>query len=193
MLNAFLLMGGQFNDATRMLGMPYTQSSMSYENIHMAQEKLYDTANTNGEAGLTSGYTYQYGSDNKIVNARNTNEIVKAADTLGLKIQPLMGETRDTLNLREKSVNEFWASRPNGVLQVGVHLDQNTGEMTPLAKSGFQQNHFVIVTRQNGQYVMLNSGVVSNGNGSARRALSNAELQDYVYRSSGTVNGLSRY
>lgn len=192
-LNAFLLMGGQLNDAVRMLGLPNSQSQMTYENIHLAQEKLYDIANTNGEAGLTSGYTYQYGADNKIVNARSTNEIVKAADTLGLKIQPLMGETRDTLNQREKAVKEFWALRPTGVLQVGVYLDQTTGTMKPLSQDGIQQNHFVLITRHNGHYIMLNSGVLNNGDGSARRVLSQTEMQDFVYRSSGSVNGISRY
>lgn len=190
MLNAYLLMGGSFNTAATQVGLPENERSMTYANVHKAQERLYDHANNNGEAGLTSGYSSRMQGD-QILSATSSGEMTRAAQKLGVSMQPLLGNTPATLSQRQTAADAFWQSHPTGVMQVGVNLDQNTGNVTAPASAG-DQNHYVLIQREGDHYVMTNSGVLNNGDGSASRQLSQEEYESFVNTNPGSVNGLYR-
>ncbi len=194
LLSAHLLMGGSFNEAAQRLGLPSDQRSFTYGNAHRAQEKLYQVANSDSNPALNAAYSYgvERGTG-KIVSAVSDGEIAVGAAALKMGIQPLLGSHQSTLNQRREQVDSFWREHPQGVLQVGVNLNTQTGVLSPPdANSGSAQNHFVVVYRHQGQYVMLDSGQRSNGTTAAAKPLSAAEYSRFVNTSTGTVNGLWR-
>lgn len=191
MLSAHLLLGGSFSSAAEKLGMPAQQRSMTYQNVHRAQEKLYDRVNTDQESGLSSGFRLSATPEGNILSSRASGEMVSAAQLLGVKLQPLLGDSTNSLSERRSAVTSFWQSHPNGVLQVGSTLDENTGEVSPPA-SPAEQNHYVLIQREGDDFILTNSGVLNNGDSSASRRLTAEEYNRFVNFNVGSVNGLWR-
>ncbi len=191
MLSAHLLLGGSFSSAAEKLGMPAQQRSMTYQNVHLAQEKLYDRVNTDQESGLSSGFRLSATPEGNILSSRASGEMVSAAQLLGVKLQPLLGDSTESLSERSSAVNSFWQTHPNAVLQVGSTLDENTGELSPPA-SPAEQNHYVLIQRDGNNFILTNSGVLNNGDGSASRRLTAEEYNRFVNFNPGSVNGLWR-
>jgi hypothetical protein len=192
MLDAYLLTGGSFQSASSRLGVTDAgRQPMTYENMHRLQEHLFDRVNTDHNDNLSTGISYNVDANKNIRNARVTGEVAAAASQLGLQATPLLGTTLQTLNQREAAVNQFFQNQPNGVIQTGVHLDPDTGALRP-PTSMQDQNHYVLIFKQGEQYYLANTGVASNGNGSAVRPLSAAEAGMFLNHHPGTVVGLSR-
>ena len=190
-LTAFLISGGSFADALKALDMPQAPV-LNYENIHLAQEKIYDLSNKDNREGLSLSTTYRHQvSSGKIVATTAEGEVVNAAQTLGLEVQAILGETKDTRYQRKSQVDDFFARNPRGSLLVSVHLNTQSGEVLP-ADETHAVNHAVVVYKRQGNYYLLDSGGSYNGMGNARKALSPAEMSALAFTSTGTIFGLTR-
>lgn len=189
LISAYLLLGGNFDNLARLIGLPAHQRRLSYENIHRAQEHLYLYANTDDEDGITAGFTYGIAPNGKIVDIAPTDEMKRAADKIKLRLFPILGETDKTKYLREKALNQFWSKNPQAILQVGVYLDESSGHvLAPTAAK--DQNHFILVFRDRGHFYLLNTGMLNNGDGSVLREMTPQEVRAMLYSSDGTLNGL---
>lgn len=164
----------------------------TYRAVHLAQERLYNYANTDGQAGLTSAFRYTVYEDGRVENPLASGETVQAAKLMGLRLQPLIGQRKESLYQRKQVVHNLWTLYPEAVLLVGVYLDDQTGSVRPPAGERYPQNHFVLVFREAGRYWMLNSGGVDNGNGSALIPLNLQQVDGFVYRTTGSLDGLTR-
>lgn len=188
MLNAYLLTSGDFASAAESIGMPADQRSMTYENVHRAQEKLFDDAGI-GSQGMMTGYEYQTDASGQIVSGTTTGDAADVARALGLRARPILGSTPNTINQRSSQVDQFFSDNPTGVLQVGVNLNTSSGDVS--AVNGNNQNHYILIFQRDGQYYMNNTGVASNGNGDAITPISEEQMRAFT-NSPATVTGLTR-
>lgn len=187
LINALLLLGGDFGAAANKLGL--TGSNLTYANLHQAQEALFDFANTDGSGGLGSSYSYSYSGDT-LRSVELRGEVTAALDKIGLQGEILLGSTVSGLHQRKPAVEAFWRSKPDGVLLVGIHLDTETGALSsPTAST--RQNHFVTVFKQDGKYLLADTGASDNGAGNSLHELSQQQLEDFVYQTSAHVIGVS--
>ena len=190
-LSAFLVSGGSFADALNRLGLNQAPV-LNYENIHMAQEKLYDMSNVDGRSGLSLSTTYRYQRrSGEITSVMPEGEVVSAAKTMGLKVEGILGSTRATQYERKTQVEDFFARNPRGSLLTSVHLDVASGTVRP-AQGEDDVNHAVLIYKRQGKYYMLDSGGSYNGLGNARKELSPSELADLAFTSTGSIFGLTR-
>lgn len=190
LLNAWLLTGGRFEDAARRLGMPSTQQSMTYGNVHRLQEAIYDRANYNGVPGLTTELSYTH-RDGQLVTSTLGGEITTGAELLGLKTQPLTGTNTQRLHERKAAVESFLNQNYRGVLLVGVHLDTASGEVRTVSNNR-PQNHFVTAYRRNGAYTLVDTGASDNGARNSARTLDRRQVEDLIMQGQGHVVGLTR-
>lgn len=186
LLNAYLLLGGNFDAAAERFG---SEKGLSYKNIHLLQEKIYNFANQDGVIGLETAYNYFYDDQGKITSAISFGEVTKAANKLGLVIRPALGNTKGSLNQKRDAITGFFRNNPSGVLQVGVHLNEETGDVTAATFEG--QNHYVAVFKQDNGFFMADSGRLNNGDGQNVRQLTPDELDSMVYSTTGIVNELT--
>ncbi len=191
MLNAFLLMGGSFSEAASRLGLPASQREMTFGNVHRAQEALYDFASGGRDQGL-SVELIKTEVNGVLQSVELQGDIVKAAQKMGLKATTLNGKTKESFHLREETVKNLFYRNPSAVLLVGVNLNPTTGTLsTPDAS--LSENHFVTVFRDQGKFYLADTGASDNGKGNAVRELSADQLKAFVYQSSGSVLGISRW
>lgn len=190
LLNAWLLLGGRFEDAAGRLGLSASQRDLTYQNMHLAQDALYQRSNTNGRDGLTSGLSFTH-SQGQILSVTLDDEIQSAIQLLGLKAQPLSGDSVADFNQRRGSVGRFIARNPFGVLLTGIHLDTQSGELKAVSRQ-HPMNHFVVIHRQGGAFYLVDTGASDNGVGNSRRQLSADEVERFVYNTPAHVIGLTR-
>jgi hypothetical protein len=190
-LTAFLISGGSFSDALKSLGMSQPPV-LNYENIHLAQEKIYDLSNTDHRPGLSLSTSYRHQTQSgKIVSATAEGEVVSAAKTLGLEVNAILGETLNTRYQRKSQIDDFFARNPRGSLLVSVHLNTQTGAVLP-ADETHAVNHAVVVYKRQGNYYLLDSGGSYNGMGNSRKTLNPAEMSALTFTSTSTIFGLTR-
>jgi hypothetical protein len=190
LLAGHFIIYGDFGKAFRQLDL---SGKLTYRQIHLAQEKLYRSANRDGEDGLTQRLIYQTLPDGKVRIIKHDGEIEMAARKIGLHLVPLKITEREDLLDRQRVILDLWRRQPNVPLMVGVYLDSETGEVYQPNESTQIQNHFVMVFRQNKTIWMYNSGVIDNGRQSAIRQLDTQNLRDFVMKTPGSVNALIRY
>lgn len=190
LLNAWLLLGGQFGEAAERLGLSATQRNLTYQNLHLAQEALYDSANTDGSDGLTSSFSFSH-RRGTIVSTTLTQEVAAAVNKLGLKANVLVGETKETLHQRQGNVEKFFAQNPQGVLMAGIHLDTTSGDLTSVSAEN-PMNHFVLVHREGQDYYLVDTGASDNGAGNSRRKLDADQMKGFIFQTSAHVMGLTR-
>ncbi|MFN8671981.1 MAG: hypothetical protein U0457_07860 [Candidatus Sericytochromatia bacterium] len=186
LVNAYLIMGGNFKKLAREFSL---SSEKTYKNIHLIQEKLYDIANVEKKDGIYSGFKYKTSISGKISDIRPSGEIVYASDKIGIGIIPLVGKTVDTMDNKRDAVLEFFNKNPRGVLQIGVYLDTKTGELLRPSNE-FPQNHFIIAVKKDKSYYILDTSRVNNGDGKNIKKMSNQDINDLIYYTSGIINGL---
>lgn len=190
-LTAFLISGGGFADALKALGMSQAPV-LNYENIHLAQEKIYDLSNSDNREGLSLSASYRHQvQSGKIVSASAEGEVVNAAKLLGLEVKAILGDTLNTRYQRKPQIDSFFARNPRGSLLVSVHLDTQSGAVLPTDDT-HAVNHAVIVYKRQGNYYLLDSGGSYNGMGNSRKALSPSEMSALTFTSTGTIFGLIR-
>ncbi|PIQ26310.1 hypothetical protein COW36_15030 [bacterium (Candidatus Blackallbacteria) CG17_big_fil_post_rev_8_21_14_2_50_48_46] len=188
LLGARFLLKQDFASAFELLRVPLQAPRPTYREMHLAQEQLYNYANTDGSPGLVSAVRYVVYSDGRIAKPVSEGEIQRGADLLQLNLEPLIGSTRSTLYRRKDVVLRFWRKNPQAVLLIGVYLDEKSGEIYPPSKSKVQ-NHFILVFRQNSNVFLVNSGVSDNGGGKAIRQLNSTELNAFVFSTQATLQG----
>lgn len=189
LLSAHLLLHHSFEDAFANLGVQ-TQS-LTYRSVHQAQEALYLRANRDGKPGLASIFRYTMYSDGRVDKPVPEGEINDAAQLLKLRVYPMIGPNKQRFNDKQQAITNFWRMYPEAAFLVGVHLNQKNGSVRA-PSNAYPQNHFVLIFRENTRIWLLNSGVLDNGNGSALTALSTQQTQDMLYRTSGSVDALTR-
>lgn len=190
LLSAHYLLYNSFDRAFSMLGVP--SHPLNFKAVHTAQDRLYHHANTDGRSGLSSVVEYLIQSDGYIKEAKPSGEVKDAARLLGMRVYPLLGETKQGLHQRERVIQNFWRMYPEAPLLVGVYLNPKTGELRVPDDGAHPQNHFVLVFRENNQNWMLNSGVSDNGNGSALYELNAKQMRGFVYTTTGSIDALTR-
>lgn len=187
LLNAYLIMGGNFEKLTKEFGL---KNIITYKNIHLLQEKLYNIANIDKKSGIYSGFKYKTFFNGYITDIRPSGEIVFASDKIGIEVTPLIGKTLDTIDEKKEAVEDFFQKKPNGVLQVGVYLELKNGKLLKPTPNQ-EQNHFITVFKLNNDYYLSDTSPVNNGDGKNIRKLTKQELSDLLYNTSGIINGLS--
>lgn len=187
LLNAYLIMGGNFEKLTKEFGL---KNIITYKNIHLLQEKLYNIANIDKKSGIYSGFKYKTFFNGYITDIRPSGEIVFASDKIGIEVMPLIGKTLDTIDEKKEAIEDFFQKKPNGVLQVGVYLELKNGKLLK-PTSNKEQNHFITVFKLNNDYYLSDTSPVNNGDGKNIKKLTKQELKDLLYNTSGIINGLS--
>lgn len=186
LLNSFLLQDGDFSTLAKKLNV---EKELTFKNIHLAQENLYLYADRDG-GGLSSGINYNYEQDSgKITNVTVKGEVVTAAKKLGLEIIPLIGDNIENIDQRKEQVDNFFKNYPKGTLQLGVYLDNTTGELSSV-NGNSSSNHSVTIFKQNNEFYLADTGQINNGDGNNVMKLNNEQVNAFVYTSSSTVNGL---
>lgn len=189
LLSARFLLSQDFASAFQRLNLNLEMARPTYREVHLAQEALYHYANMDGKPGLVSAVRYTVYSDGRVAHPISEGEIQRGADLLGLKLLPLIGNTRATLYQRKAAVQNFWRHYPQGVLLVGVYLNQKNGEITP-PSAPQTQNHFILIFRQWHAVYLLNSGVTDNGGGKALKLLNQHEQEIFIYQTKATLHGV---
>lgn len=188
LLSARFLLSQDFASGFQRLNLNLQMARPTYREVHLAQEALYRYANTDGNPGLVSAIRYAIYSDGRVANPVSEGEIQRGADLLGLKLLPLIGSTRTTLYQRKEAVQRFWRQYPQGVLLVGVYLNEKSGEITPPNPQNIQ-NHFILIFRQKNEVYLVNSGVADNGGGKALKLLNSQEQERFIYQTTATLQG----
>jgi hypothetical protein len=186
LVNAYLLMGGRFEQSAEKFNI---NKDLTYKNIHLLQEKLYDYANNDGAVGLVSSYKYFYNKAGEIVESEPAGEMLSAASKLGLEIKPLTGKTVSTIYEKKEAIQEFFTDNPDGVLQVSVFLNTRTGKISGTANHS--ENHYVTVFSRNNKFFLADTGQQFNDQGKNIRELNPEEISELVYNNNGMISGLT--
>lgn len=188
LLAAHYLSFGSFQAAFKALNLP-ANAALSYQQLHLAQEQLYNRVNTAPD-GLTTAHTYQITADGRITEIKAQGEIQQAAALLKLQVMPILGPTRDRLLERETQIQSFQAQHPQAPFLVGVFLQTDTGKIRPPAPPQYPQNHFVLIFKQGSAYWLYNSGALDNGASQAIQGLNATDLNSFLYQSKASIDGL---
>lgn len=189
LLSAYLIMGGSFEDVAKKFGI---DKELTYENVHLLQDKIYQKANTDNQEGLTSGFKYSYkGTSKEITKVEATGEMYKIAPELNIKFTPMLGSSVDRINQRKDNIDKFFLSNPKGTLNVGVHLEEATGDILPPDNNLRPQNHAVLVFKRDEKFFMADSGKINNGDGRNIKQLETNEVTSLVYNTQGVVNSMT--
>lgn len=191
LLSAHYLIYGNFQTAFNRLNIHSDRTT--YQLIHLAQERLYNHANTDQRSGLSPAYRVTYNrKTEQIETVEVSGEIRRAADMMALRLQPLTGTTLKTIHQRRPAVQAYLKNHPEAPLLVSVYMDLKTGKLHPPQRGKTNDNHAVLVFKESGKYWLLNSGTPYNGRGDALMALSAADLERFVYNTQGEVYGINR-
>jgi hypothetical protein len=187
LLNAYLIMGGDFATIAQKFSI---DKELTYKNVHLMQEKIYDISNTDSKPGLESGFNYTYESNSgKIKNSSYDGELSETSKKLGIDIISLLGETSQSIYIRDKSVSEFMNANPKGVFQVGVHMDTETGDLfSPTDQK--TQNHSVLVFKRDDKFYLADTGTTTNGAQNSLKEITNEQFSAFVKYTHGSVNAL---
>jgi len=188
MINSYLLLGGNFSFLAKKFNVG---SELTYRNVHLLQEKLYNYGNLDKSPGIYSGYKYSSYSDGNIFNIRPSGEITILAQGAGIKVTPIIGDTKQNINSRKNQVLKFFKNNPISTIQSGVYLDIQTGDILK-PRNESEQNHVITIFKYNNDIYFSDSGNVDNGDFNNARKMSNYELNELVYNTPGIVMGLTR-
>lgn len=188
MMNHLTRNGVPFSELAQRVGLPADQREMTYENYHRAQEKLYDSVSPD-DNGIEYQTQMQTDGAGNITHATVSGEMAQEAQKLGVDLQLIHGPTARALRQRTQAVDQFFTDHPKGSLMVNVHLDSNTGDVSP-ANNPNAGNHYVMIFKEGNQYYLNNTGVLSNGNSSAVQPLSAAQMRSFT-NTHGDVFGIT--
>ncbi len=187
-LNAYLLLGGKFENLPAKLGLSVEHAEMTYANVHRVQEALYLQANINGGNGLNTSYSNRYDFQNgKVLLAEIVGESRIAAGKLGLKTHALTGNNRDSLNQRTHAVNAFLQANP----QAAIYLTVKGGPPVTAPRDFEKYDHAVTLYHDKGKFYLLDTGVNDNGGNKALTKLSPERVKELLYENQAYVFGLT--
>lgn len=186
LLNAYLLMGGKFEDIAKKFEV---DTDLTYKNVHLLQDKLYSVGKTNDRKGFSSSITYKVVDKKNHVVPEIGGEVKPLAEKMGMKVRALHGDTLNKEHLRKEAVDNFFKANPNGILEFGVYLDKKSGEVIKGTKTTL--NHGVVAFKQDNEFYLANTAILSNGTQKGIKKLSEQEMNDFVYTSEVDVVGLT--
>ncbi len=186
LVNAFLLMGGNFEKITSKFSL---ENKITYKNIHLLQEKIYNFANRDKNIGLVSSYRYYYDNTGKIYSSESNGEMYDAAGLLDLKIKPIIGSSVSSIYQRKTAVELFFKNNPQGVLQVSVCLNMETGDISGASKE--TPNHFIIIFKRDDGFYIADTSQRNNGDGNHITKLTETRINDLVFNTVGIISGLT--
>jgi hypothetical protein len=185
-LNSYILMGGKFADLAKKYNV---DTRLTYKNVHLLQEKIYNAGNSDKSPGIYSGFKYIYYETGEISNIRPSGEIIDLVKISGIKIKPILGNNLNSINSRKKQVENFFKMYPKSTIQVGVYLDLGNGSISnPLSLE--QQNHVITIFKRNGIFYYSDTGNIDNGDGRNVKKMTSSEVYNLLYETSGIVMGL---
>lgn len=190
LLAAHYLLYRNWDAALSLVGV--NSGPLTYKRMHLAQEALYQMANSDGIPGLNQRVVYQTLANGEIRVYSNEGEIVTAGQKLRLKITPLNPSVQEKPREKSRAILDFWTLHPQASLLLGVYLDPETGEVSQPNESNKVQNHFVLIFLQNQHIWMYNSGVLNNGLYTATHPLSVQEVEQLILQSKGMINLIER-
>lgn len=175
LINASILFGGStaFYNLSKNLG--FTFSTMTYKNVHLVQDALMKKAGS-----PTSGLSCSYDSTGKVT----AGTLLTASTAIGLKVGgTLLAKTSSSY---QTSIANYFTSFPNAGLILMVNLNTTTGKIDYKATS----NHYVLLTKENGAYMISDSGQ-RNGTALNHYQISSADLTA-LYTTSNKILTLSK-
>ena len=184
------LIYGHFSKAFSRLGI--SSGKLTYRHIHLAQEKLYQAVNLDGQDGLSQRMRYRVLGDGRVEILEHGGEIEDAARKIGLSLKPLKINANQEQHHRDQVIRQLWRKTPTVPLLVGVYLNEETGKVQAPDEGTHQQNHFVLIFKKGSQIWMYNSGVRDNGLQAAIRPLNEDGFERFVLNSKAAVNALYR-
>lgn len=187
LLNAYLLMGGKFEDMAKKFEVG---TDLTYKNVHLLQEKLYNVGNTNSKAGFSSEISDDF------INPKAEGELPRLAEKMGMKVKPLTGYSLNKFNFieldistqRKGSVDKFFKANPTGVISILVKAN-DSGELRQ--PSRYTGNHAVVVFKKDNDFYLADTGGLINADKKSVKKLSEQEVNDFVYTNEASVLGLS--
>ena len=186
-VNAYLLMGGSFDSLASKFSI---DKELTYKNVHLAQEKIYDLSNIDDKPGIDMDLSYSYSQGTgKISDAVYKGELENVSQKIGIEINPLLGITVTTINNRSQSVKDFMQNNPNSVLQVGIYMNTKTGDLHSPSNTK-PQNHSVLIFKRDDKFYLADTGTTTNGSGNSLREITKEHFSGFVENSQGTVHGL---
>ncbi|MGE3726787.1 MAG: hypothetical protein AB7I41_14600 [Candidatus Sericytochromatia bacterium] len=187
-LNAYLLLGGKFENLPNKLGLKLESAELTYANAHRVQEAIYLKANVNGGEGLNISDSNRYDFETgRITRPEVVGESRIAANLIGLKTHALMGPTREKMTEREPAVKAYLSQNAKAVF----YLTVQGGPPVRAPQDYEKYNHAVTVYHEKGQFYLLDTGVNDNGAGRAMKRLNPIEVKELLYDNKGYVFGLS--
>lgn len=186
LLNAYLLMDGKFDSLAKKFGVG---TDLTYKNVHLLQEKIYNLGNTDGRDGISSGFEYNYTlSTGKITKSTLKGELPVLLDKLGFKTVLIHGDNLKTITHNKSAVDNFFKENPKGVLDVGVYMTKND---SLISANKLGSNHTVLVFKKDNDFYLVDTGKGGNANRNHIKKLSNEEMNNLVYNTKGVINGLT--
>ena len=188
MLNSYLLLGGNFSLLAKKFNVG---TDLTYKNVHLLQEKIYNFGNTDKSPGIYSGFKYTSYQNGDIFNIRPSGEITTIAQAANIKVTPLLGKNLSNMHNRKNQVNNFFKSNPISTIQSGVYLDLSSGDISK-PKNQDAQNHVITIFKVSKDFYYSDTGNVDNGDGNNVKKMTNSELDQLLYNTPGIVMGLTR-
>ncbi len=182
-LNAYLLLGGEWKPlAKRFL----PSDTLTYEQVHRLQEKIYGIANVDGEPGVFGGARPLYDEQKRVVGweRKEGDEVHRVFEELGLETWAIFGPTQDKLNDRKDAVLGYFKEYPNGALIVGVNEDAENSISLPV-KPGTFADHYILVFQRKGTYYRLDSWAKPGNN--TLHSMTEKEVRELVFETPVTL------
>jgi hypothetical protein len=153
-LNAYLLLGGDWPKIATHLGV---QRPFTFENIHLAQEAIYNHANRDGKPGVFGGYLPDWDpSSGRYLGWKHkpTDEAHHIFEYLGLDHFPIYGPTKDSISNKGPAIESALKAEPKTVFVIGVNEAFNEAVSNPV-RFGEVANHYTLVFQDKGKFYML--------------------------------------
>jgi len=160
LVNDAILRGGRdgFVQLAHSLGLNNI-NSLTYENVHLVQEALFDNAGGVNSQGLGINTT------NNQITGGTLPRAIELSGRQAVNIAPGNGKTN--------AVNEFFNNNPNGTVILNVRRTESGTNF-----STNSPNHWVTLSKgDDGKFYLSDTFKAQNGSGEHHRALTNAEVQ----------------
>ncbi len=185
-LSAYLLLGGDFAAIAEKTGV---DGALTFANVHLLQEALYDIANTDGRPGVFGTCKPDYDDEGRLIGwAHNEGDEYHAiVDALGLSMTRVYAPTRDDPTELRAAVLDFLATPEDVVFVVGVDEDMAKERFVPMDETG---NHYVAMFQRGDTVYALDS--YRTPGRSALVVLSPVDVEAHLFRTRNAIYALRR-
>ena len=186
-LSGYLILGGDFNKVASSLNLP--SSEITFENIHLAQEKLYHMANIDGEPGIYGTTKPIYDDQGKLIDwdFREEDEYHKVVELLGLKVERIFSLSQSKPLDKQEPIERLIGDPLQQVFVVGVMEDLEEETFYPMDES--IGNHYILIFHQNQSYYALDSWKTPGKKTLSK--LSGQQVKDHLFKTHNAIYALS--